>query len=115
MITLYGIPNCDTVRRARRWLQEQQVEYRFHDLRADGLEHARVAAWLAALGHEALINRRSSSWRQVPAPEREGLDDARAAALILAQPTLIRRPLLDCDGELHVGFSPDRYQQVFAS
>lgn len=114
MITLYGIPNCDTVRKARRWLDEHGVAYDFHDLRADGLERSQVAAWLDALGHEQLINRRSSSWRSVPAAEREALDDARAIALVLEQPTLIRRPLLECGGEVHVGFSAARYQALLA-
>jgi len=113
MITLYGIPNCDTVRKARRWLEQHAVDYRFHDVRADGLNAEATAAWVAKLGHEQLINRRSTSWRALSDTAREGLDDTRAAALILEQPTLMRRPLLDKDGELHTGFSVEQYRQLF--
>jgi Spx/MgsR family transcriptional regulator len=111
--TVYGIPNCDTVRKARRWLDEHDIEYRFHDLRSDGIDPQELQRWLATLGWETLLNRRSSSWKALPEAAREGMDAARAAAQVLEMPTLIRRPLLDRDGELEVGFSPARYATIF--
>jgi len=110
---LYGIPNCDTVKKARRWLDAHGIDYRFHDLRKDGLEAAQVKRWLAALGDGKLINRRSTSWRQLPEAQRENLDAQTAVQLILAQPTLIKRPLLEHADEFHVGFSPQDYAQLF--
>jgi Spx/MgsR family transcriptional regulator len=113
VITLYGIRSCDTVRKARRWLDQHGIDYHFHDLREDGLEPARVAAWLAALGNEKLLNRRSTTWKALPAADREAVDDRRAEALILDHPTLVKRPLLDTGSELHAGFSPADYQRIF--
>ena len=112
--TLYGIANCDTVRKARRWLDERQVPYRFHDFRADGLDAASVRAWLDRLGWEALINRRSSSWKALPAERRERMQDELAADCIIAAPTLIKRPLLVHGDLLEAGFSTARYAQIFA-
>ena len=108
-ITIYGIRNCDTIKKARAWLEGEGIAHRFHDYRADGLDPARLAAWVAALGWEALINRNGTTFRKLPEAEREGLDAARASALMLAQPGMIRRPLLDIDGALLVGFKPETY------
>ncbi len=114
MITLYGISNCDTVKRARRWLEQHGIEYRFHDFRQDGLTAAQVQAWLEELGWEQLLNRRSTSWKSLDPDARERMDDGRALDAILAQPTLIRRPLLDTGHERHTGFSPAQYQSIFS-
>ncbi len=104
---LYGIPNCDTVRKARRWLDERGVAYRFHDLRADGLRAEVVAHWLAAVGYETLINTRGTTWRQLPAPTREGLSADTAVALMQAHPTVIKRPVVEWGDAVTVGFDPD--------
>ncbi len=114
MITLYGISNCDTVKRARRWLEQHGIEYRFHDFRQDGLTAAQVQAWLEELGWEQLLNRRSTSWKSLDPDARERMDDGRALDAILAQPTLIRRPMLDTGHERHTGFSPAQYQSIFS-
>ena len=104
-LTLYGIPNCDTVRRARRRLDELGIGHRFHDFRRDGLPPALLDGWLAALGHAALLNTRGTSWRALPEAERRDVDAPRARALMLAQPALIRRPVLvRADGALRVGW-----------
>lgn len=108
-MTLYGIRNCDTVRAARAWLDAHGLDYRFHDHRADGVEAARVAAWIAEHGWEPLVNRRGTTWRALPADARAPLDAARAAALMQAHPALIRRPLLDLGTRTIVGFSADAY------
>lgn len=109
---LYGIKNCDTVKKARRWLEDNGIEYQFHDFRIDGLEPAQVNAWLDELGLD-LINRRSTSWKALDEATRAGLSTDGAAELILAQPTLIKRPLLDTGKARHLGFKPAEYQHLF--
>ncbi len=110
---LYGIPNCDTVKKAHRWLDAHGIDYRFHDFRKDGLDATRVKRWLAAVGEDKLINRRSTTWRQLPAAVREGLDKTSAAPLLLEHPTLIKRPVLEHADAIHVGFSPQDYARLF--
>ncbi len=114
LITLYGIKNCDTVKKARKWLDLHGIEYRFHDFRADGLEPETVAGWLAELGWESLVNRRSTSWKALDPATREGMDNSSALAAILAQPTLIKRPLLDTGHERLTGFTASSYQTIFS-
>ena len=113
MHTLYGIKNCDTVKKARAWLDRQGVEYHFHDFRADGLQPALLQRWLDQLGWEALLNRRGTTWRQLPEATRAGIDDKRAQALMLEQPTLIKRPVLDDGSVSQVGFNEADYRQRF--
>ncbi len=113
MITLYGIKNCDTVKKDRKWLEQHGIDYRFHDFREDGLEAAEVADWLARLGWETLVNKRSTSWKALQPSQREAMDESSAQDAILQQPTLIKRPLLDTGHELHTGFKPAQYQQIF--
>lgn len=110
-ITLYGIKNCDTVKKARRWLDDNGIPYHFHDVRADGLDAAQVNAWLRELGLE-LINRRSTSWKSLDEQTRDELNADNAAEVILAQPTLIKRPLLDTGSERRVGFKPAEYEAL---
>ncbi len=104
MITIYGIKNCDTCRKARKWLDAEGIGNRFHDVRADGLETATLAAWIAALGWERLLNRRGTTWRKLAPEDREDIDEAAAAALLRAHPTLIKRPVFDLGGTFMVGF-----------
>ena len=113
MPTLYGIKNCDTVKKARRWLEQQQVDYRFHDFRSDGLTLSQVNTWIAQLGWETLVNKRSTTWKQLDENTRAGLSDSSAAAVIAANPTLIKRPLLDLNKRYHVGFKEADYRQLF--
>lgn len=113
MITLYGIKNCDTVKKARRWLEQHDIEYQFHDLREDGLSAAQVDAWLQELGWEQLINRRSTSWKALPAELRNRMDRETARSAILEHPTLIKRPLLDIGHERHCGFKAEHYASLF--
>ena len=113
MITLYGIKNCDTVKKARRWLEQHDIDYSFHDFREQGLERGAAAAWLEELGWETLINRRSTSWKQLSPEQRETMDQQSALAAIMEQPTLIKRPLLDTGTSRQVGFSEKTYQEIF--
>ena len=113
MITLYGIKNCDTVKKARKWLDLHGIEYAFHDFREDGLDAGQVEQWLRELGWENLVNRRSTSWKALDEKARQTMDDATALRAILAQPTLIKRPLLDVGHERFTGFSAADYEKIF--
>ncbi len=110
---LYGIKNCDTVKKARQWLERHNIEYRFHDFRADGLTQQQVQAWLDELGLDTVINRRGTTWKQLDEKTRSTLDEKNAAALITANPTLIKRPLLDLGHLRMTGFSEASYRDVF--
>lgn len=110
MLTLYGIPNCDTCRKARRWLEERGIAHRFHDLRRDGLGAAMLRTWADALGWERLLNRQSSTWRQLPEADRTVADREAAIALLARHPTLLKRPLLARDGAYQLGFRPADYE-----
>lgn len=114
MTILYGIKNCDTVKKARKWLEAHGVDYRFHDFRADGLDEARLRGWVIELGWETLVNRRGTTWRQLPAEVRESIDEASAIALMLGNPALIKRPVLDLGERRVVGFSDQAYTDLFA-
>jgi arsenate reductase (glutaredoxin) len=108
-ITLYGIPNCDTVKRARAWLQQQGVAHRFHDFKRDGLPAERLEAWMRTLGWETVLNRRGTTWRKLDEATREATVDAAAAgALMRAHSSLVKRPVVEWpDGGLSVGFDAD--------
>lgn len=107
MLVVHGIANCDTIRRCRRWLDEHGIAYRFHDLRKDGLPPELLDGWIAALGWEALLNTRGTTWRKLTPSQRDGIDAAGARTLMLEQPSLIRRPVLDAGGRLRIGFEAD--------
>ena len=113
MTTLYGIKNCDTVKKACKWLESHQIDYQFHDLRADGLSEEQVNSWLNELGWETVVNKRSTTWKQLTPEQRENMDNQSAVAIILEHPTLIKRPLLDTGSERHVGFKDTTYANIF--
>jgi arsenate reductase len=113
MTTLYGIKNCDTIRKARRWLQENGIDYRFHDVREDGISEALLNSWMKTIDWELLLNRRSSTWRQLPDPVREHLDRNSAMDIMLEHPTIIKRPLLEHHQQLHLGFNAGQYAAIF--
>ncbi len=113
MLTLYGIANCDTVKKARRWLDTRGLAYIFVDLRRDGLDPGRLQGWIEALGWEALLNRRGTTWRRLPEAERAELTAARARTLMLEHPTLVKRPVLEDGGAVQVGFSDAQFTARF--
>lgn len=115
MIRLFGIPNCDTMKKARLWLEERGIAYDFHDYKKQGLDEAQLRAWIAELGWEQLINRQGMMWRKLPVEVREGLDEADAIRVMLATPSIIRRPLLDTGQARHLGFSEAAYAEIFPS
>jgi arsenate reductase (glutaredoxin) len=108
-ITIYGIKNCDTMKKARAWLDERGIAYAFHDYKRQGIDRARLEGWAKTLGWEALINRSGTTFRKLPDAARQDLTEAKALALMLAEPSMIKRPVLDIGGELLVGFKPEAY------
>ena len=111
-IVVYGIPSCSTVKKARSWLNEHDVTYRFHDFKKEGLAEPILDRWIADLGVEQLINRRGTTWRALPPERRENLDGPATRALILENLSLIRRPVIEYANARLVGFDPDRYAEV---
>ncbi|MBJ3815118.1 ArsC family reductase [Shimwellia pseudoproteus] len=116
MTTLYGIKNCDTIKKARRWLEQNQIDYRFHDYRVDGLDADLLGQFIGELGRDALLNTRGTTWRQLDAARKAAIvDDASAIALMLDMPAIIKRPLLWSPGKpMLLGFDTSRYQQFFS-
>ncbi len=110
MLTVYGIPSCDTCRRANKYLADNNIEFRFHDLRADGLNVQMLERWSDRVGWERLLNKRSLSWRKVPEADRNDMHRDKAIAAMLDQPTLIKRPIFEHDEYMAVGFSERRFQ-----
>ena len=110
-ITIYGIKNCDTMKKARLWLDQHGVAYAFHDYKAQGIDRARLERWSKKLGWETLLNRNGTTFRDLPEAEKQGLDADKAIALMLAQPSMIKRPVLDLGGgRLLAGFKPAAYE-----
>ena len=107
--TVYGIRNCDTIKKARAWLEGHGVDYRFHDYKAEGIARDELERWCRELGWEALLNRAGTTFRKLPDADKGSLDEKKAIALMLAQPSMIKRPVLDLGGKLLVGFKPDLY------
>lgn len=110
--TLYGIRNCDTMKKARAWLDARGVEYRFHDYRTEGVDEQRLRAWCAKVGWEKLVNRSGTTYRKLTDAEKASLDERRALALMQRQPSVIRRPVLEHGGRLLVGFDPAAWHDV---
>jgi arsenate reductase len=109
-ITIYGIKNCDTMKKARTWLEEHGIAYAFHDYKAAGIERARLEGWAKKVGWETLLNRSGTTFRKLPEAAREALDETKAIALMVDQPSMIKRPVLDLGGKLLVGFKPEGYE-----
>lgn len=114
MITLYGIPNCDTVRKARAWLDERGLDYAFHDYKKLGADPAQLGQWAAAVGWEPLLNRAGPTFRKLPDDDKADLDQAKAIRLMVGNPSMIKRPVVEHPGGLLVGFKPDAWQAAFA-
>ena len=112
-ITMYGIKNCDTVAKARKWLDDHGQPYVFHDYKASGIDRPRLEAWVAELGCEVVLNRAGTTFRKLPDADRQDLDAAKAVALMLAQPSMIKRPILDLGARRVVGFKPELYAAAF--
>lgn len=115
VITVYGIPNCDTIRKARRWLTDNNIDHHFHDYRKAGIDAELLRSWIETLGEwQNLVNRRGTTWRKVDDETRNGLDANRAIALMIEQPALIKRPVLVTGKQVLVGFDEARYREVLS-
>jgi arsenate reductase len=114
-ITIYGIKNCDTMKKARAWLDSHGVTYMFHDYKVAGIERKQLEGWSREVGWETLLNRAGITFRKLPDADKENLTEKKAIALMLAQPSMIKRPVLDRGGRLLVGFKPDIYAKEVGS
>ncbi len=112
-VTIYGIKNCDTMKKARAWLDAHGVSYAFHDYKAAGIGRGVLEGWAREAGWETLLNRAGTTFRKLPEADRAGLDAGKALALMLAQPSMIKRPVLEAGGRLIVGFKPETYAGAF--
>jgi arsenate reductase len=109
---MYGITTCDTVKKARVWLEGHDVAYRFHDFRAKGLDAKRLDGWAGKVGWEKLLNKASTTFRELADKDKQGLDEKKAKALMLAKPTMIKRPVLEVGDRILVGFKADVYEEA---
>jgi arsenate reductase len=113
MIELYGIPNCDTMKKARAWLAEHGVDYTFHDFKKEGLDAALLDKWIAQVGWETLLNRRGMMWRKLDDSIKDNIDAESARQVMLETPTIIKRPVLVHGKQVHVGFKAADYEAIF--
>jgi Spx/MgsR family transcriptional regulator len=111
--TIYGIKNCDTMKKARAWLDAHKIAYQFHDYKTAGIERGVLDGWARDIGWETLLNRAGTTFRKLPDKDKEALTEKKAVALMMAQPSMIKRPVLDIGGRLLVGFKPELYEKVF--
>jgi len=114
VIVIYGIPNCDTVRKARKWLADHGIDYHFHDFRKDGLDPAALRRWAKAVGWETLLNRRGQTWRKLDPAVREAMGEDSALEWMAKEPTLIKRPVVETGDGVLVGFDPAVWEQTFS-
>ena len=112
---LFGIPNCDTIKKARKWLESQEIEHQFHDFRKQGLDPDWLERAERAVGWELLLNKRGTTFRQLPDEQKQDLDRDTALSLLNAHPAMIKRPVLQYNSEFFVGFKPEQYQEIFAN
>jgi Spx/MgsR family transcriptional regulator len=112
-VTLYGIKACDTMKKARGWLEGRAVAFAFHDYKVAGIDRDRLETWAKTAGWETLLNRSGTTFRKLPEADRADLDEAKAIGLMLAQPSMIKRPVLEAGGALLVGFKPETYEKAF--
>lgn len=111
--TMFGIKNCDTVAKARKWLETEQIPYDFHDYKSQGVTADRLRGWAAEVGWEVLLNKAGTTFRKLPEADRQDIDEQKAIALMVAQPSMIKRPVVEGAGPLLVGFKPERYAVAF--
>lgn len=112
MITLYGIPNCDTIKKARKWLKDNGKDYSFHDYKKQGVPEKELRSWVKQLGWETLLNKRGTTWRKLDEATKASVDEASAIQIMLDNPSIIKRPVLSSGKTLLVGFSADEYAQL---
>ncbi|MEZ9395972.1 ArsC family reductase [Vibrio splendidus] len=113
-ITMFGIPNCDTIKKAKKWLETEGIEFEFHDHRKQGINEELVKTFCSELGWELVLNKRGTTYRQLTQEQKDTLTEEKAVALLVEQPAMIKRPILKVEGKLHIGFKADQYAAIFA-
>ncbi|MBC7281011.1 ArsC family reductase [Hoeflea sp.] len=113
-VTIYGIKTCDTMKKARVWLGDHGIEAEFHDYKVSGIDRAHLTRWCAQAGWETVLNRAGTTFRKLDEADKQDLDADKAIRLMLAQPSMIKRPVLEADGRLLIGFKPETYERFFA-
>lgn len=113
MTKLYGIPNCDTVKKAKKWLTNENISYDFHDFKKQGLEQNKVESWLAQLDWQKLLNKRGLTWRQLDQQTKDAVNEQNVAKLLVAHPTLIKRPVVEHNDQVSVGFNDAQFTALF--
>lgn len=113
MITMFGISNCDTIKKAKKWLETENVEFTFHDYRKQGINSALVETFVSSLGAEQVLNKRGTTYRQLSDADKVNIDDKKAVALLVEHPAMIKRPILLVNNEYHIGFKPEQYEAIF--
>ncbi|MDQ6960947.1 MAG: ArsC family reductase [Mariprofundaceae bacterium] len=112
-IHLYGIPNCDSIRKARQWLKAQNIDYMFHDFKKEGIDQVQLTTWCATVSWEVLLNKRGMMWRKLSNQEKQAIDGEAAAITLMCRiPTIIKRPILCFNGQVHVAFTADKYEAL---
>lgn len=114
-VTMYGIKNCDTIKKAHKWLDDNGVAFTFHDYKTAGIDSEKLDSWIVKLGWEVLLNKAGTTFKKLPDTQKTDLGTEKAKALMIAQPSMIKRPVLEVGGDLLVGFNVDRYEQALAS
>ncbi|HKQ11548.1 MAG TPA: ArsC family reductase [Rhizomicrobium sp.] len=113
MTTIYGIKNCDTMKKARAWLEAHKIAHQFHDYKIAGIDKNTLEGWAKKVGWEILLNRAGTTFKKLPDADKENITEKKAIALMLAQPSMIKRPVLEAKGKLTVGFKPEEYKKLF--
>ncbi len=113
-VTLYGIKNCDTIKKAKKWLEKNSIDYRFHEFRADGINRSLLNDWLKQIEWETLLNMRGTTWRKLSDAQKNGINKSTVLALMLEQPAIIKRPVLTVENKIFVGFKEDKYKEIFS-
>ncbi|HSG52032.1 MAG TPA: ArsC family reductase [Rheinheimera sp.] len=113
MTTMYGIKNCDTIKKARKWLEQHNIAFEFIDYRTDGIEQNQLATFAVACGWQNLLNTRGTTYRQLPEEQKTDMNETKALSLMLEQPAMIKRPLLEHNGKYYLGFNETEYQRIF--
>lgn len=114
-VTMYGIKNCDTIKKAKKWLEQNNIEYTFHDYRQDGIDSQWLKTAMSELGWEVVLNKRGTTYRQLDQDIKDNMDEATAHEVMLAQPAMIKRPILAVNDSLFIGFKAEQYSEIFES
>ncbi|HCH4903713.1 TPA: ArsC family reductase [Vibrio parahaemolyticus] len=114
-ITMFGIPKCDTIKKAKKWLEAENIAFDFHDYRKQGIDAQMVTEFCQSLGWEQVLNKRGTTFRQLTQEQKDTLNEENAIALLVDNPAMIKRPILNVDGQLHIGFKADQYATIFNS